>query len=212
MARATVEALRVGAGSDEAARNLLLWSKKVQPPTLPKRGDGAGEVASSSFGVAARSSMVLRFLSLDGARTMQRCLPFKQWTSDQKKRLGGLTSEFTAELAEASLAQFVRSSALSPPLHQFATVDEVNDALLRLTQRDDGPFVVRLNRQPGRRDAQYAHLFGIDDPAAATDEAPPPPSTASGRKHVSDLEARVAALEQSVAQLKQDLGIEDQSD
>ena len=38
-------------------------------------------------------------------------------------------------------------------------VSEVEAALTRLSQREDGPFVVRLAREPGRRDSRYAHLF-----------------------------------------------------
>ncbi|MDB6014007.1 MAG: hypothetical protein JWL65_6257 [Gammaproteobacteria bacterium] len=38
-------------------------------------------------------------------------------------------------------------------------VSEVEAALTRLSEREDGPFVVRLAREPGRRDSRYAHLF-----------------------------------------------------
>jgi len=40
-----------------------------------------------------------------------------------------------------------------------ADVNLVETALEQLSQRDDGPFVVRLAREPGRRDSRYAHLF-----------------------------------------------------
>ncbi|MFK8016235.1 MAG: YceH family protein [Gammaproteobacteria bacterium] len=91
-------------------------------------------------------------------------------------------------------------------LHEFPTVDDVNETLETLAKREDGPFVVRLNRQPGRRDARYAHLLGVDDPEAATDEAPPP--SAPSQAGASELEARVSALEETVAQLKKELGID----
>jgi uncharacterized protein YceH (UPF0502 family) len=38
-------------------------------------------------------------------------------------------------------------------------VSEVEAALTRLSEREDGPFVTRLAREPGRRDSRYAHLF-----------------------------------------------------
>ena len=38
-------------------------------------------------------------------------------------------------------------------------VSEVEAALTRLGEREDGPFVIRLTREPGRRDSRYAHLF-----------------------------------------------------
>ncbi|HEX4674467.1 MAG TPA: DUF480 domain-containing protein [Steroidobacteraceae bacterium] len=38
-------------------------------------------------------------------------------------------------------------------------VSEVEAALTRLSEREDGPFVIRLAREPGRRDSRWAHLF-----------------------------------------------------
>ena len=48
-----------------------------------------------------------------------------------------------------------RASRMAP----FTDVSEVEAALNRLSERDDGPFVVRLAREPGRRESRYAHLF-----------------------------------------------------
>ena len=45
-------------------------------------------------------------------------------------------------------------------LCKFQDVREVESTLEQLMQRDDGPFVARLPRQAGKRDARYAHLFG----------------------------------------------------
>jgi uncharacterized protein YceH (UPF0502 family) len=42
----------------------------------------------------------------------------------------------------------------------FAETSEVEAALTRLSQRPDGPFVVRLAREPNRRDSRWAQLFG----------------------------------------------------
>ena len=41
----------------------------------------------------------------------------------------------------------------------FADVSEVEGVLAKLVSRDDGPFVVQLAREPGRRESRYAHLF-----------------------------------------------------
>src|SRR5258708_24980369 len=41
----------------------------------------------------------------------------------------------------------------------FSDVSEIESTLTRLAERADGPFLTRLARQPGRRDARYAHLF-----------------------------------------------------
>lgn len=44
-------------------------------------------------------------------------------------------------------------------LCQFSDVEEVETVLKGLKQRVDGPFVVRLAREPGRRESRYMHLF-----------------------------------------------------
>jgi len=48
-----------------------------------------------------------------------------------------------------------RAARMAP----FSDVSEVEAALTRLGEREDGPFVVRLAREPGRRESRYAHLF-----------------------------------------------------
>ena len=47
-----------------------------------------------------------------------------------------------------------RASRMAP----ITEVGEVEAALTRLASREDGPFVVRLAREPGRRESRYAHL------------------------------------------------------
>lgn len=49
-----------------------------------------------------------------------------------------------------------RAARMAP----FTDADQVEATLETLRTREDGPFVVRLPRQPGRRDSEYAHLFG----------------------------------------------------
>ena len=48
-----------------------------------------------------------------------------------------------------------RAARMAP----LGDVSEVEAALTRLSEREDGPFVIRLAREPGRRDSRYAHLF-----------------------------------------------------
>ena len=48
-----------------------------------------------------------------------------------------------------------RAARMAP----FGDVSEVEAALTRLGEREDGPFVIQLVREPGRRDSRYAHLF-----------------------------------------------------
>jgi hypothetical protein len=85
-----------------------------------------------------------------------------------------------------------------------AGVDEVEAALLALANHPGGPFVARLPRAPGMRDARHAHLLGGDLPAATPGEfTGEPVSAAVPRPGLADrvaaLEARVAALEAVLA-------------
>ncbi len=41
----------------------------------------------------------------------------------------------------------------------FAEVAEIEATLTRLADREGGPFVTRLAREPGRRESRFAHLF-----------------------------------------------------
>jgi len=95
------------------------------------------------------------------------------------------------------------ASRLAP----LVDVGEVEQALEALASRPDGPFVVRLAREPGRRESRYAHLFSGEPPAAASpDTADDRPGAAAAALPVGpDLAARVAALEAAVAELRRDL-------
>ena len=98
----------------------------------------------------------------------------------------------------------------------FNDVSDVETALNTLSTREDGPFVVRLARLPGRRDSQYAHLFGTAKPANV-DTAPPeayqPSSSTDVRatasahasSSTSSREDRIAQLEQDVQSLRAEL-------
>ena len=79
-------------------------------------------------------------------------------------------------------------------------VSEVEHALDALVSREDGPYVVKLSREPGRRDSRYAHLLSgpVEDTQTQEPEAAAPARTASNR---SALEERVAELEAQVAEL-----------
>ncbi|MEE4411751.1 MULTISPECIES: YceH family protein [unclassified Serratia (in: enterobacteria)] len=81
-------------------------------------------------------------------------------------------------------------------MHEFSDVSEVEQVLQQLSAREDGPFVVRLAREPGKRESRFMHLFSgpIDEAAAevaAIDDA--------------ELSGRVSVLESEVAELKQQL-------
>jgi uncharacterized protein YceH (UPF0502 family) len=103
-----------------------------------------------------------------------------------------------------------RAARMAP----FADVREVEAALQALAARESGPMVRRLAREPGRRDARYAHLFGTDDPGSAaeadssasassgTPTSTPPPSADLSADRLTALEIEVRALRQEIEQLK----------
>ena len=61
-----------------------------------------------------------------------------------------------------------------------ADMDEVEHTLETLATREDGPFVVRLPREPGKRESRYMHLFSgeVDVAALAAGAAPRKMTTA----------------------------------
>ncbi|ASJ99847.1 YceH family protein [Citrobacter freundii] len=83
-------------------------------------------------------------------------------------------------------------------MYEFSDMAEVESILENLATREDGPYVIRLAREPGKRESRYMHLFcgEVDEAIAAADQLP----AASG-----DLQARVEMLETEVAELKQRL-------
>ncbi|MTH46564.1 YceH family protein [Intestinirhabdus alba] len=83
-------------------------------------------------------------------------------------------------------------------MHEFSDMAEVESTLERLATREDGPYVIRLPREPGKRESRYMHLFcGAVDAQAFAAQAP--------QAAPDDLQARVAALEAEVSALKQRL-------
>ena len=81
-------------------------------------------------------------------------------------------------------------------MHEFNDVTEVEQVLTNLSAREDGPFVVRLAREPGKRESRFMHLFSGQIDEAATEAAP---------ANDTELSQRVSVLENEVAQLKQQL-------
>ena len=79
-------------------------------------------------------------------------------------------------------------------------VTEVDAALDALTKREDGPFVVRLPRESGKRESRYAHLFSGE--VVCGEKFGHPDEASSSTEATNSLEQRVACLEAEVAELK----------
>lgn len=87
-----------------------------------------------------------------------------------------------------------RSERLAP----FPGVDDVQDTLERLIERDP-PLVMKLPRQSGQREERYMHLlFGAVDPVLLAERT----SAERSPRGNAGLEARVEALEAEVAELR----------
>ena len=84
-------------------------------------------------------------------------------------------------------------------MHEFSDMQEVEQTLEGLVAREDGPYVVRLAREPGKRESRYMHLFCGDVDISVKS---PVTDITTGD---DDLVARVEALEGEVAGLKQRL-------
>jgi uncharacterized protein YceH (UPF0502 family) len=90
---------------------------------------------------------------------------------------------------------------------EVADVSQIDAALQSLLTREEGPFVVRLAKEPGRRDSRYMHLFS--GPIEATIDAEPhavqnltqiPPPIDDDR--LTRLEALVDSLCREIESLK----------
>jgi len=91
-------------------------------------------------------------------------------------------------------------------LCEFTDVSDVEQTLQDLMERSDGPFVRRLSREPGKRESRFCELFSDQDArdsdaAAATDETRYQEEPTGG-DGLQDLENRVAALEEEIAEIR----------
>ena len=83
----------------------------------------------------------------------------------------------------------------------FSEVGQIEAALESLSSRTDGPFVMRLPRELGRRDSRYTHLFS----GAVTVAAPGEESLAEPPTSLTPARSRLERLEEEVRQLKEEL-------
>ncbi len=94
-----------------------------------------------------------------------------------------------------------RAQRLAP----FTSLGDVETTLELLATRADGPFVLKLARQPGAREARYAQLFtGTPETGAEPDAAAATHALAAAPADAG-LAARVARLEDVVAALARDI-------
>jgi uncharacterized protein YceH (UPF0502 family) len=86
----------------------------------------------------------------------------------------------------------------------FADVSQVETVLETMVSREDGPLVVRLPREPGRRDSRWAHLFSGPLDIAALEAAAPPPAAPAAAADAASA-GRLERLEQTVRELREEV-------
>jgi len=91
-------------------------------------------------------------------------------------------------------------------LHRFNNLEEVQSAVQHLMKREP-PLVKVLPRQPGTKEARYAHLLSGDVEAWEPEAAPESPVSfiSPDSERLARLENEVASLRQEIADLKQQL-------
>ena len=94
-------------------------------------------------------------------------------------------------------------------LCRFSDVHEVESTLVQLMERDDGPFVVRLPQEAGRRESRYAQLFCAEvtiAESAQLGDASLPSSAAADSERFDQLERLVSELRQELQRLEARVG------
>jgi uncharacterized protein YceH (UPF0502 family) len=81
-------------------------------------------------------------------------------------------------------------------LYEFSSLEEVQETLNKLSQHEP-PFVKELARRPGQKENRFLHLF--TEYIESEEELAEEPA----RRSVSDLEARLSAVEKELAEVKE---------
>jgi uncharacterized protein YceH (UPF0502 family) len=89
-------------------------------------------------------------------------------------------------------------------MHAFDDLSAVQSSLQHLMKREP-PLVKILPRQPGTKEARYAHLLSGDvvEPETKSEPAPQLATHPADDDHVKQLEREIAALKEDIADLKQ---------
>jgi len=87
-------------------------------------------------------------------------------------------------------------------LCKFSDVQEVEAVLEGLMSRSDGPFVVKLPREPGKRESRFAHLLSGEVEITESMVTEAAPSTES---HVTSDSRRIDQLEIEVKELREEI-------
>jgi len=89
-------------------------------------------------------------------------------------------------------------------LAKFNDMHEVEAALRTLIEREDGPFVVKLAREAGRRESRYAQLLSgeVHGAGSAAGSDREVGLSRSDHDRLSELEQQIAALRQELSEIR----------
>ena len=98
----------------------------------------------------------------------------------------------------------------SQRMFDFTDLEQVEQTLRQLEDRESGPFVRILPRLPGRKESRYAHLLvGEPELPEPTTEASPEAATLEVRaenERIAHLESEVALLKDELAEFRREFG------
>ena len=89
-------------------------------------------------------------------------------------------------------------------LYEFSSLEEVDLTLDSLSVHDGEPLVMKLPRQPGQKEARFAHLLAGQpeiEPTAELSVAERSPRRTTDSERVAKLEEQVRELTEQVANL-----------
>ena len=87
-------------------------------------------------------------------------------------------------------------------MHPFSNIEALEEVLHQLATRKE-PLLVKLPRQPGRKESRFAHLLCGE--IAIEDAAGNEPAPEAARRQVDAQEARILTLEEDVAALRSEV-------
>jgi uncharacterized protein YceH (UPF0502 family) len=86
-------------------------------------------------------------------------------------------------------------------LHEFSGLGEVQETLDGLIRRDE-PLVVKLERQPGQKEARYAHLLSGEVAPESVAVREKPAQSRPGSDRLGQLESEVERMRSDLAEIR----------